>query len=75
MTSIFNSRVPLSRIQQIDDISANLKRSIIISYQKLPKDFFPTKNILNRELSIPQDRTNILSQKMQRNFSDVEYIR
>jgi len=48
MASIFDQRVPLSRIQQIDDISSNLKRSIVISHQKLPKDFFPQKLNLKR---------------------------
>lgn len=44
MSSIFDTRIPLSRIHQVDEISSNIKRSIIISHQKLPKDFFPTKN-------------------------------
>lgn len=72
MTSMLESRVPLSRIQQMNDITQNLKRSIIISHKKLPKDFFPSKIPIKRELSIYNPRNAIVSQKMRRNFSECE---
>lgn len=69
MTTILDSRLPLSRIQQMEDITQNLKRSIIISHKKLPKDFFPTRVPLKRELSINNPRNAEISQKINRNFS------
>jgi hypothetical protein len=72
MAHFSDIRIPLSRIQPVDDISPNLKRSIIISHQKLPKDFFPQKFSLKREFSITNPRTNLLSQKIPRNFSNIE---
>ena len=46
MTSVLDQRVPLSRIQHLEEITPNMKRNIIISHQKLPKDFFSSRNCL-----------------------------
>jgi hypothetical protein len=72
MAHFSDNRIPLSRIQPIDEISPNMKRSIIISHQKLPKDFFPQRLSLKREFSIANPRTNLLSQKIPRNYSNTE---
>lgn len=72
MTTILDSRLPLSRIQQMEDLTQNLKRSILISHKKLPKDFFPTRIPLKRELSISNPRNAVASQKINRNFSGYE---
>lgn len=69
MTTTLDSRLPLSRIQQMEDITQNLKRSIIISHKNLPKDFFPTRIPLKKELSISNPRNTVVSQKINRNFS------
>ena len=72
MTSFFDNRIPLSRIHQFNDFSANLKTNIIISHQKLPKDFFPAKNTIKREFSNFKDRGSLLSQNIRRNFSNLD---
>ena len=73
MTSILDQRVPLSRIQQLEDISPNMKRNILISHQKLPKDFFPTRNILRLDIAEVKNQSRnrpiLLSQNFRRNFS------
>lgn len=73
MASILDQRVPLSRIHQLEDISPNMKRNILISHQKLPKDFFPTRNILRLDISESKNQSRnrpiLLSQNIRRNFS------
>ena len=73
MSSILDQRVPLSRIHQLEDVSPNMKRNILISHQKLPKDFFPARNILRFDVSESKvqnrNRPILLSQNFKRNFS------
>lgn len=72
MTSILEQRIPLSRIHQLEDISPNMKRNILISHQKLPKDFFPTNNCLRFDILDLKSRSNLVSQNFKRNFSQLE---
>ena len=74
MSLIYESRTPLSRIHQLNEISTNFKRNIVISHQKLPKDFFPGRNSIKRELSENKGRMNLLSQGINRNFSAIDSL-
>lgn len=71
MRTKFENRIPLSNLYEHLDQYSPIKRTIKISHQKLPRDFFPQKSKIISDVMQQESRSHLLSQNIKRNYSNI----